>query len=285
MSFLAVLQAGGLLDYLHNCIHVFVLEVALVARITPGAFVCNLALHKVRADPVHRCTVVVAQRRELDVLHFLCHFHAVDAGRDEMSFHAILQAGGLLDYLHNCIHVFVLEVALVARITLGAFVCNPALHKVRADPFHRCTVFVVSHCNILPGSGFACRAAGGGVGGGAHLGAGGRGGHLGGAGHSFRSGRIAVGTPDGSIGGLAVLCKGKGHMGSVLLGKVMVRRSRVHKCAFLRSAAGTCNPVAFTLFYAGGFFQFHIRQVGDFLCFGLAAPCTLIDRHCRWLIS
>ena len=227
----------------------------------------------------------MAQRRELDGLHLLCHFHAVDAGRDEMSFLAVLQAGGLLDYLHNCIHVFVLEVALVVRPTLGAFVCNPALHKVRADPFHRCTVFVVSHCNILPGSGFACRAAGGGVGGGAHLGAGGRGGHLGGAGHSFRSDRIAVGTPDGSNGGLAVLCKGEGHMVCVLLGKVMIRRSRMHKCAFLRSAAGTCKPVAFTLFYAGGFSQFHIRQVGDVLFFGPAAPCTLIDRHCRWLIS
>ena len=145
---------------------------------------------------------------------------------------------------------------------------------------------VVVQCrDILPGSGFACRAAGSGIGGGAHLGAGGRGGHLGGAGHSFRSDRIAVGTPDGSNGGLAVLCKGKGHMGSIRLGKVMVRRSRVHKCAFLRSAAGTCKPVAFTLFYAGGFFQFHIRQVGDVLFFGPAAPCTLIDRHCRWLIS
>ena len=145
---------------------------------------------------------------------------------------------------------------------------------------------VVVQCrDILPGSSFACRAAGGGVGGGALLGAGGRGGHLGVAGHSFRSGRIAVGTPDGSNGGLAVLCKGKGHMVCVLLGKVMIRRSRMHKCAFLRSAAGTCKPVAFTLFYAGGFSQFHIRQVGDVLFFGPAAPCTLIDRHCRWLIS
>ena len=203
-----------------------------------------------------------------------------------MSFHAVLQAGGLLDYLHNCIHIFVLEVALVARITLGAFVCNLALHKVRADPFHRCTVVVVSQCNILPGSGFACRATGSGVGGGAHLGAGGRGGHLGGAGHIFRSGRIAVGTPDGSIGGLAILCKGKGHMGSVLLGKVVAAcLSRMYECTLLRFAAGTCNPVALAVFYTGGFFYCHIRQVGDFLCFGLAAPCTLIGRHCRWLIS
>ena len=144
---------------------------------------------------------------------------------------------------------------------------------------------VVSRCNILPGGGVACRAAGGGVGGDSLLGAGRRGGHLGGAGHSFRNGRIAVGTPDGSNGGLAVRCKRKGHMVRVLLAKVVVRLFRVHMRAVHRFISGLCDPVALAAFCAGGFFQLHIRQVGDSLCFGRPTPCALIGRLCRWLIS
>ena len=282
MSFHAVLQAGGLFDHLHNGIHILVLEVTLVTQLTPGAFVCNSALHKVCADPVQRCAVVVVVR-QCNILPgsgFAC--RAADGGVGGGS---LLGAGRRGGHLGGAGHSF-----RSGRIAVGtpdgsigglAILCKVKGHMVRV----LLAKVVVSQCNILPGSGFACRAADGGVGGGSLLGAGRRGGHLGGAGYVFRSGRIAVGTPDGSIGALAVLCKVKGHMVRVLLGKVVVRLFRVHMCAIHRFAAGLCDPVALAAFCAGGFFHFHIRQVGDSLRFGLLAPCAPIGRLRRWLIS